>query len=137
VVDYTRDDVTAERDHDVVLDTVGSQSTRTLATMVHESGTVVLVGGGRGRWVEPGGQVIRGLALSPLLRGRVLGVFDVDSSAEALATISAMVEAGDVTPFVERAYGLDEVVAAMEHLETGHVSGKLVVVRSVSCQLPV
>ncbi len=128
VVDYTRDDVAAERGHDLVIDTVGSLSTRALAMMVQPGGTVVLIGGGRGRWVEPGGQVVRGLLQSPFLRGRVTGVFTVDTSPEALGTITAMVEAGSVTPVVERTYALDDVVAAMHHLETGHVRGKLVVI---------
>lgn len=128
VVDYTREDVAAERGYDLIVDTVGSLSTRAMAVMLQPEGTVVLVGGGRGRWVEPGGQVIRGLLQSPFLRGRVTGVFNVETSAEALGTITAMVEAGSVTPVVEQAYGLDEVVAAMHHLETGHVCGKLVVV---------
>lgn len=128
VLDYTGDDVTSERDHDLVLDTVGSQPTRALARMVTPTGTVVLVGGGRGRWVEPGGQVLRGLVQSPFLRGRVTGVFSVDGSTAALATISEHVAAGSVTPVVERTYALDDVVTAMHHLETGHVRGKLVVV---------
>jgi NADPH:quinone reductase-like Zn-dependent oxidoreductase len=33
---------------------------------------------------------------------------------------------GRLRPHVERTYGLDEAAAAFEHLEDGHVRGKLV-----------
>lgn len=128
VVDYTRDDPTQRRGYDLVFDTVGNHSTRAFARMLRPTGSLVVVGGGRGRLVEPGGQVLRAIAQSPFLRPRVVPVFTVDNSADALARISRLVASGQVRPVVERTYPLTEIVAAMHHLEGGHVRGKLVVV---------
>lgn len=128
LIDYTTDDLTRQRGHDLLLDTVGNHSTRTFARMLAPTGCLVLVGGGRGRWVEPGGQVLRGLAQSPLVRPRVAAIMTVDGSGDALSTITDLVESGVVTPVVERSYPLADIVEALHQLEAGHVRGKLVVV---------
>lgn len=57
----------------------------------------------------------------------VVGRIMVAADAAGLATIAALADAGDVTVHVEQTYPLDEIVAAQEHLETGHVTGKIVV----------
>ena len=38
-----------------------------------------------------------------------------------------LVEAGEVTPVVDRTYSLSEVPEALRYLETGHARGKVVV----------
>jgi NADPH:quinone reductase-like Zn-dependent oxidoreductase len=41
--------------------------------------------------------------------------------------VSRFIEAGQVTPIVDRTYALAEVPDAMRHLEAGHVRGKIVI----------
>jgi NADPH:quinone reductase-like Zn-dependent oxidoreductase len=41
--------------------------------------------------------------------------------------VTRFVDAGDVTPAVDRTYPLDEAPAAIRHLRTGDVRGKLVI----------
>ncbi|HEY8589930.1 MAG TPA: NADP-dependent oxidoreductase [Naasia sp.] len=43
-----------------------------------------------------------------------------------LAEVAALVAAGEVVLPIERTYPVEDVVAAYEHLETGHLTGKLV-----------
>jgi NADPH:quinone reductase-like Zn-dependent oxidoreductase len=44
-----------------------------------------------------------------------------------LVEITALIEAGKVRSVIDATYPLDRIVDAMKHLETGHVSGKVVV----------
>ena len=49
------------------------------------------------------------------------------ASGEDLATLAELLEAGTVTPCVERAHPLREAADALRHLGQGHARGKLVV----------
>jgi NADPH:quinone reductase-like Zn-dependent oxidoreductase len=44
-----------------------------------------------------------------------------------LATLSGLIEAGKITPVVNRTYPLSEVPAAIRYLEEGHARGKIVI----------
>jgi NADPH:quinone reductase-like Zn-dependent oxidoreductase len=44
-----------------------------------------------------------------------------------LATIAAMIEAGDVTAVIDRVYPLDKAPDALRYVEDGHPKGKVVV----------
>lgn len=62
------------------------------------------------------------------LRGGQKAVFFISSSnAEDLAALAELLEAGTVTPSVERTYPLTEAADALRHLGEGHARGKLVV----------
>lgn len=45
-----------------------------------------------------------------------------------LERILAMVEAGELSPVIDRIYPLDDLVEAHRHMETGHKRGNVVVV---------
>jgi NADPH:quinone reductase-like Zn-dependent oxidoreductase len=45
---------------------------------------------------------------------------------DAMRTVAALVATGAIHPVVGRTYPLDEAVAALEHLESGHARGKVV-----------
>jgi NADPH:quinone reductase-like Zn-dependent oxidoreductase len=46
---------------------------------------------------------------------------------EDLLTLKALIEAGDVTPVIDRTYTLSETAEAMRYLDTGRARGKVVV----------
>jgi NADPH:quinone reductase-like Zn-dependent oxidoreductase len=50
------------------------------------------------------------------------------STPEDLTALAELLEAGTVTPVVERTYALSEAADAFRHLGEGHARGKLVVV---------
>jgi len=62
----------------------------------------------------------------PLMRQRVV-FFASASRRDDLMFLAKLIEAGKVTPVVDRAYSLAETAAAIRHLETGHLRGKIVV----------
>ena len=49
-------------------------------------------------------------------------------SNEDLLTLRGLLEAGTVTPVVERTYALSESADALRYLGEGHARGKLVIV---------
>jgi NADPH:quinone reductase-like Zn-dependent oxidoreductase len=86
-----------------------------------------------GRYVMSGGsnrQLREALLLGPLLSigGQKLGNLLAKPNQSDLRVLKELVEAGKVRPVVDRCYQLSEVPEAIRYLETGHASGKLVIV---------
>ncbi len=69
---------------------------------------------------------LRALALSPFV-GQRLTVFVAKQRASDLERLTAFIEAGKVTPSIERTYPLAEAPAAMAHLIAGEVRGKIAI----------
>jgi NADPH:quinone reductase-like Zn-dependent oxidoreductase len=49
-------------------------------------------------------------------------------SGQDLQVVKDLIEAGKVTPVIDRAYPLREAAAAMRYLEAGHARGKIVII---------
>ena len=64
--------------------------------------------------------------LSPFVRQRVR-VFVVRHNGEDLAVLKELVEAGKVTPVIDRRYTLSEVPEALRYQGEGHARGKIVI----------
>jgi NADPH:quinone reductase-like Zn-dependent oxidoreductase len=62
----------------------------------------------------------------PLMRQRVV-FFASATRRDDLKFLADMIDAGKVTPVVDRVYPLAETAAAIRHVETGHLRGKIVV----------
>ncbi|HEX2074430.1 MAG TPA: NAD(P)-dependent alcohol dehydrogenase [Geodermatophilus sp.] len=128
VVDHTREDVLAE-DHryDVILDTGGNRRLSDLRRALTREGRLVIVGGENGgRWLGGTQRQLRAQVFSPFVRQQ-LGTFVASENADDLRALTELVEAGLVTPAVDRAYPLGETAAAIRHLIDGHARGKVVI----------
>jgi NADPH:quinone reductase-like Zn-dependent oxidoreductase len=130
VIDYTREDVTDGRHRfDLILDTAGRRSLSSLRQALNRNGTLVIVGGeGGGRLA--GGFIQRQLlamVLSPFVRPR-LRAFAAQESREDLVDLKDLVEAGSLTPVVDRTYRLEDAAEALRDDDEGHGRGKKVVV---------
>ena len=94
---------------------------------VKRSGIYVLVGvSDMDRWFGLARQ-LQVLSLSPFVRQR-MRVFIVRHSREDLGVLRDLVEAGRVTPVIDRLYGLSDVPEALRYQGEGHARGKIVVV---------
>lgn len=127
VVDYTRDDFTTGR-YDVVFDLVGNRSLTELRRATVPRGVVVLSGGGvyrGGNVVGPIGLIMRGHLARPFVRQRVVVLGESPSTAN-LDTLRELLEAGEVTPAVDRTYPLSGAADALRYLETDHARAKVV-----------
>ena len=59
--------------------------------------------------------------------GRGLFYSIAQPDGEALKNVKEMVEVGDIRPVIAAVYSMDEMIAAHQHVESGHTNGKVVV----------
>jgi len=129
VIDYTREDFTdGSRRWDVIVDTAGRRPLSQLRRALTPMGTLVIVGGdGGGRWT---GGFFRGMLRAPVVSlfvGQRLRGLPTKVKREDLITLTELVEAGTLTPVIDRTYPLIEAADAIRYLEEGHSAGKVVV----------
>ncbi|WP_084622312.1 NAD(P)-dependent alcohol dehydrogenase [Demequina oxidasica] len=127
VVDYTRENYwEGGEEYDLLVDVQNSQPLRRSLKAVKQDGTYVIVGGGGGKLMGPGGPVMRAMAQGLFKRQRVAAVF-AQSRGEDLARVASLIDDGKVTVPLEKVYDWADTTTAMERLESNRVSGKLVV----------
>ncbi len=127
VIDYTAGDLVDDRErYDVVLDIGGNRPLRQLRRALTPTGTLVIVGGeSGGRWLGVRRQLMA-MALSPFVAQR-LGTFVNSENAADLVALTELIEAGTVTPAVDRTFPLSEAPAAVRYMRHGKARGKVVI----------
>jgi len=128
VIDYTRDDFAdgAHR-YDLILDIAGNPTLSRLRHALTPTGTAVITGGEDGGNLTGGmNRQLRALVLSPFVRQR-LTMFLGKVRSSDLERLIELIEAGTVTPSLDRTYPLDRVPEAIDHLEAGKVRGKVAI----------
>jgi NADPH:quinone reductase-like Zn-dependent oxidoreductase len=129
VVDYTQTDFTrAGNRYDLILDLGGNRALSQLRRALSPGGTLVLVGGeGSDRWFGIG-RPLQALAMSPFVRDSTkLRRLAAKSNQADLLSLKELIEAGHVTPVIDRTYPLGAVPEAIQHLQDGRARGKLVI----------
>ena len=126
VIDYTREDFTASgRRYEVVIDLVGSRSLSDCRRALSPKGTYVLVGvSDPGRWGL--GRTLGVLLLSPFV-GQKMRAFIMTANRVDLIALRELVEAGKLTPVIDRTYKLSDVPEALRYQGEGHSQGKIVI----------
>jgi NADPH:quinone reductase-like Zn-dependent oxidoreductase len=126
VIDYTREDFAdGRRRYDLILDIGGRSRLSRLRRALAPRGTLVIVGGEGGRWTGMARQ-LQALALSPFVRQRLTMLVSREHHRD-LEVLRPLIEAGRVTPVVDRTYPLADVPDAMRHLQAGHARGKIAI----------
>lgn len=128
VIDYTKQDF-AEKGHhyDVIIDTGGHSSLSHLRSALAPEGTVVIVGAETGaKWFGGFDRSIRAMVLSMFVTQKLIA-FVNSENAEDLLAITNLIEAGDVTPTVDRSFPLSETPKAISYLIDGHARGKVAI----------
>ena len=128
VVDYTREDFADGVQHyDLIIDIAGNSSLSRLRRALTPTGTAVIVGGeSKGNITGGIGRQLRAMLLTPFVGQRLTGLASKERASDS-EILAAHVAAGTVTPSVDRTYPLDQVPAAMRHLEAGTVKGKIAI----------
>lgn len=127
VLDYSRQDFAdGTRRYDLVLDIGGNPSLSRLRRALMPRGTVAFVGGENAGSLTGMGRQLRGALLSPFVRQRLALVMSKER-ATVYDRLTDLIEAGTVTPSLDRTCSLDEAPAAMRLLETGQVRGKVAI----------
>ena len=127
VIDYTREELAdGGNRYDVILDIAGNRPLSQLRRALTPRGTLVIVGGeDAGKWLGVRRQ-LRATALSPFVRQK-LGTFISKERSQDLEELRKLLEAGAITPVVDRTFPLDEVPEAIRYLRDGRARGKIVI----------
>ena len=127
VIDYTKEDFTksAER-YDLILDNVGNHSLLESRRVLNPKGKYIMVGGPAGRWIDPLPRAISALVLSRFV-SQDIRLFLADLNQADLNILRDLMQAGKVTPVIDRRYRLTDVPEAIRYLEQGHARGKVVI----------
>ena len=128
VIDYTQGGFTDGRQrYDVILDTGGNTSLKSLRRALTPTGTLVIVGAETGgRWLGGTDRQLRAMMISPFI-GQKLGTFMATVNTSDLLAISELIESGQVTPVIDRTFPLNEAPAAIRYLTEGRARGKIVI----------
>jgi NADPH:quinone reductase-like Zn-dependent oxidoreductase len=127
VIDYTQQDFAAgAQRYDLILDNVANRSLSDLRSALKPTGAIVIVGGAKGDWIGPFLPPLKAAMLQPFVDQK-MGTFMAKLTKDDMQLLGELMEAGKVTPVVDRRYALDEAAKAMTYLEAGRARGKVVV----------
>ena len=128
VIDYTQEDFTRSgQRYDLILQLAGTRSPSDCRRALTSKGTLLLSSGeSDGRWIGPIDRIIKAVVLSPFVGQRLVS-FEAKRSGEDLRVLKELIEAGKVSPVIDRTYSLGETPEAIRYLEEGHARGKVVI----------
>jgi NADPH:quinone reductase-like Zn-dependent oxidoreductase len=69
---------------------------------------------------------LKALVLSRFVRQRLLALLATTGKKD-IVVLKELIEAGELTPVIDRAYPLSETPEAIRYLEAGHARGKVVI----------
>ncbi len=128
VIDYTREDFTrSDGGYDLMLDIAGNRSWSECKRILKPQATLVIVGGPKtNRLVGPMGHILR-VRVSAVRSGRKVTFFLAKTNRADLQILRDLLEAGRVTPVIDRRYPLSELPDALRYLGQGHARAKVVI----------
>jgi NADPH:quinone reductase-like Zn-dependent oxidoreductase len=130
VIDYTKEDFTkGEQRYDAILDNVPNHSLSECRRVLNPNGKYVMIGGGGpneqgviGVMFRP----IKAMLMSPFV-SQEMGMMMAKLDKNDLTMLADLMQAGKVTPVIDRRYKLSEVPEAIRYVEEGHARGKVVI----------
>jgi NADPH:quinone reductase-like Zn-dependent oxidoreductase len=133
VIDYTREDFTeGAHQFDLILDTAGRRPLSQLRRVLTPQGALVIVGGeGGDRWLGGFQRQIFAPVRALFTEQKLMGLMSKERQQDLL-TLKDLIEAGKLTPVIDRTYPLSEAPQAIRYLEQGHARGKVVLTVSVA-----
>jgi NADPH:quinone reductase-like Zn-dependent oxidoreductase len=132
VLDYTKEDFTRRDErYDFILDIAGNHPWSEARRALSPGGTYVLSGfdqyGASGhRWFGSLGRFAKLMVIAPFVSA--LHPFrGTKDPGDRLVVLKELIEAGKITPVIDRTFPLSEVPEAMRFLESGQAQGKIVI----------
>jgi NADPH:quinone reductase-like Zn-dependent oxidoreductase len=124
VIDYTKEDFTKNgRRYDVIFAVNGFRSIWDYRRALVAEGTYLMAGGD---WPQIRQALLFGPILS-LFGSKKLGPSTTKASQKDLAYLGELLEAGKLTPVIDRRYPLGAVPDAIRYVEEGHARGKIII----------
>lgn len=128
VIDYTREDFTrSDRRYDLMLDVAGSRSWSECRRVLNPQATLVIVGAPKGnRLIGPLGHIVK-VRLAALRSSQKVVFFIAKFNKPDMVVLGELLEAGKVTPVIDRRYELSNIADAFRYMGEGHARGKVVI----------
>jgi NADPH:quinone reductase-like Zn-dependent oxidoreductase len=127
VIDYNGQNFTRGKErYDLIIDNAGSRSLLAMRRVLAPTGTLVLVGASKGNWVGPIARILGASQLSRVGSKKMVGML-TDIQPEDLAFLRELIEAGKITPVIDRTYPLGETADAIRYLETMRARAKVII----------
>jgi NADPH:quinone reductase-like Zn-dependent oxidoreductase len=124
VIDYTREDFTKNgKQYDLILDIVAHRSVFAYKRALRSNGSYFLAGGSVSTMLQI-------LFLGPWIRrttDKKIRILAVRPNIEDVDFVKELIEAGKVTPVIDKTYPLSEVPEAIGYVGEGHAQGKVVI----------
>lgn len=122
VIDYTREDFTTQgQKYDLIIGTAGSRTVFEVKRALSPDGRYVFIGG-----TNFAGTFVAGLWVSMTGKQKMISMIN-KANQKDLGFVAELIEAGKVTPLIDRSFPLSEVADAIAYLEKGHAQGKVVI----------
>ncbi len=122
IIDYKKEDLTkCGREFDLILDNVGKFSFSDMKKVLTSDGMIIPNSGHGGM-----SYVIKAFAMAPFSK-KIGGMKIADLNSKDFNILREMIEAGDITPSIDRVFPLEETPKALGYLESGKVRGKIVI----------
>ena len=128
VIDYTREDFTrSDRRYDLMLDVAGSRSWSECRRVLNTQASLVIVGTPKGnRLIGPLNHIVN-VRLAALCNSQKVVFFVAKMNKADMVVLRELLEAGKVTPVIDRRYELSEIADAFRYMGEGHAQGKIVI----------
>ena len=132
VIDYERTDFTRTGDrYDLIFDVPGNHGFADCRRALTPTGVYTLIGhdqfgAAAGRWLGSVPRVLGLAARSPFTKHLPSKSFSTPDKGECMAVLADLAAAGHLRPVLDRSYPLDEVAAALRHLQSGTAHGRIV-----------
>jgi NADPH:quinone reductase-like Zn-dependent oxidoreductase len=127
VIDYTQQDFTRSgQRYDLILEMAGNRSLADLRRALTPKGTLVLVGGSGGKWFMGTGRTLRAVLVSPFMGQRLRSFFSKPKRTD-LVVLKELIEAGKITPVIDRTFPLNEGREAIRYVGERSTQGKTVI----------
>jgi NADPH:quinone reductase-like Zn-dependent oxidoreductase len=126
VIDYTREDFTQNSErYDLLLDNVGNRSLSAMRRVLSPHGRCVMAGAPKELWAVLT-RLVKAFTWSLFSRQKFT-FFIARMKRDDLMTLCGLIEAGKVTPVIDRLYPLTETAGAIAYVEEGHARAKVVI----------
>jgi NADPH:quinone reductase-like Zn-dependent oxidoreductase len=128
VIDYTKEDFTqGSARYDLIIDNVGNHTLSEYRHVLTPNGALVIVGGpSDNSWLGPLTSLAKAFFVAPFVSQK-LNFMLAQANHDDLDVLRELMQAGKLTPVIDRRYTLAETAQAISYLEQGHAKGKVII----------
>ena len=126
VIDYARDDFTQDSErYDLLLDNVGNRTLLTMKRVLSPNGKCVMTRAAK-ELCAVFTRLLKAFAWPPLWRQK-FKFFIANINRDDLTAFCGLIEAGKVTPVIDRRYPLAQTADVIMYVEEGHARAKVLI----------